>query len=114
MTFYANAAATADRLLGRFGYAVTIRGVATAGDPVTGASGADGAERDVQGLVRSIDNRTFAETLVQSGDRMFIFDGEVLRGEYVVDGGASYEVREVVHIKPDNATHVITKALVNG
>lgn len=114
MSIYTRAATTADRLLARFGYDVTIRAVGTAGDPVTGAGASDGATRTVRGLVRSIDNRTFPESLVQSGDRMFIFGGEVLRGEFVVDGSAAYEVREVVQIKPDNATHVITKALVNG
>ena len=114
MSIYARAATTADRLLARFGFDATIRAVGTAGDPVTGVGAADGATRDVRGLLRSIDNKAFPESLVQSGDRMFIFGGEVLRGEYFVDGGAEYEVREVVQIKPDNATHVITKALVRG
>lgn len=114
MTLYARAGLTADRLLARFGYNVTIRSVDTAGDPVTGLGGSVGATRTVVGMVRSIDNRAFPESLVQSGDRMFIFAGEVLRGEFVVDGGAVYSVAEVVQIKPDNATHVITKALVRG
>lgn len=114
MTLHTNAATSADRLLQRFGYDATIRAVGTAGDPVTGAGGGNGATRTVRALVRSIDHKTFPESLVQSGDRMFIFGGEVLRGEYLVDGSNVFEVREVVHIKPDNATHIITKALVNG
>ncbi|MEO1108265.1 MAG: hypothetical protein AAFX90_10115 [Pseudomonadota bacterium] len=114
MTFYSEMAATADELLTEFGYDATIRAADTTSDPVTGAGAADGATRTVRAVQTKIDFKVFPETLVQAGDRMFLFGAQVEQGEKLIDGTAEWAVRRVAHIKPDNSTHILTKALVSG
>lgn len=114
MTFYTDKAALADRLLTKFGYDATIRASDTASDPVHGFGYADGAERTVRAVQTKLDYKTFPEDLVQKGDRMFIFGANVDQGEKVVDASGEWAVKEVAHVKPDNSTHIITKALVRG
>lgn len=113
MAFYDDMAALADQMLTEFGFAATVRTADAPGDPVTGLGGAAGATRTVRAVQTKMDYRTFPETLVRAGDRMLIFGGAVEVGEKVIDGG-EWAVRQVAHIQPDNATHIITKALVSG
>ena len=114
MTFYAEMAAVADNALLEFGYDATIRAVGTASDPVTGAGAADGATRTVRAVQTKIDYKVFPESLVQAGDRMFLFGSLVDAGETLVDGTQEWAVTKVQHIQPDNSTHILTKALVRG
>lgn len=112
MTFYAEMQALADELLGtaEFGATLTIQGVPTPGDPVTGAGGSAGAARSIQGAAVKVDLRVFPETLVQVGDRMLITSDPVAVGEKW-QGRAIVAVMEV---KPDDATGILWKALVRG
>lgn len=114
MTFYSEMAAVADELLVEYGYDATIRAADTPSDPVTGVGGADGVTRTVRAVQTKMDYKVFPETLVQTGDRMFLFGGQVEQGEKLVDGSAEWAIAEVQHIRPDNATHILTKALVRG
>lgn len=111
MTFYADLAALADELLVEFGFDATVRGLPTPSDPVTGVGGSDGASRTVRAVLASIDSRVFPDTLVQNGDQMMIFGGVVNVGEFVEGKGA---VAEIQLVQPDDATHLITKALIRG
>ncbi|WP_299945352.1 hypothetical protein [uncultured Ruegeria sp.] len=114
MTFYSEMAAVADEMLLEFGYDATIRAADTASDPVTGAGAADGATRTVRALQTGIDYKVFPESLVQTGDRMFLFGAVVHVGEKLIDGTEEWAVKRVQHIQPDNSTHIMTKALVRG
>lgn len=108
--FYTEKAALADRLLLRFGYDATVTGVPMLPDPVTGAGGGAGAARTVRAVNTKIDFNTFPESLVETGDTMLILGGKVNVGESI--GGKS--VKQVAHVMPDNAAHIITRALVKG
>lgn len=108
--FYTEKAALADRLLLRFGYDATVTGQPTLPDPVTGAGGGAGASRTVRAVNTAVDHNTFPESLVETGDTMLILGGKVDVGEAV----GSMSVKHVAHVMPDNATHIITKALVKG
>jgi hypothetical protein len=114
MTFYSEMAAVADQLLAEFGYDSNIRAADTPSDPVTGLGGSDGATRAVRAVQTKMDYKVFPESLVQTGDRMFLFGGQVERGEKLVDGSTEWAIAQVQHIRPDNATHILSKALVRG
>ena len=114
MTFFSEMAAVADGLLVEFGYDADIRAADTPSDPVTGVGATDGAKRTVRAVQTKMDYKVFPETLVQSGDRMFLFGGQVEQGEKLIDGSAEWAIAQVQHIKPDNSTHILTKALVRG
>jgi len=108
--FYSDKAALADRLLLKFGYDATVTGRPTQPDPVTGAGGGAGVARTVRAVNTKIDYKTFPETLVRTGDTMLILGGLVEVGEAI----AGKAVKQVAHVQPDNATHIITKALVQS
>lgn len=114
MTFYARMQALADRQIADKGSSLTIKGLPAAGDPVDGTGGTDGDERSVDGVLTGIDYKTFPETMTRAGDVMLILGEPVLVGEKWVNGSAEWEVVAVKDIKPDNATHIATKALVRG
>lgn len=114
MATYTNAQALAARLIAAKGFAATVRAASTPADPLTGLGGADGASRTVNAVQTRIDYRTFPEGLVRQGDRMFIFAGPVAVGEYLIDGSDEWPIRETMRVEPDNASHIITKALVGG
>lgn len=110
MTFYERMDALATRQIADKGSTLTISARPTASDPVTGAVGSDGEDREIPGVVVKIDYRTFPETMVQAGDKMLLLDGEVEVGEKW--GGMT--IVAVSEVKPDNSTSLLHKALVRG
>lgn len=74
--FYDKMAATASRLVVKFGKSITIRRT-TAGtfDPVTGTQTGDTtADLTTNGIEQKIDTKLIDGTRIQNGDRMFVFD----------------------------------------
>ena len=65
MSLYSEFQALADELLGsdEFGTTLTITGVPTAGDPVTGAGASAGGSRTIQGVTTKVDFSVFPETI---------------------------------------------------
>lgn len=116
MTFYAEMAALVSELAGNdeFGRTLTIRGEPTAADPVTGSGGSDGSSRSVQGKDLNVDNRTFPETLAETGDRMLVIEGDISVGEVWVDGSNEWVVVDVRRFTNDSGSVIAAKALVRG
>lgn len=113
MVDYAKLAAVADRLIAENGFVATIQAASVATDPVTGLGGVDGSPRTVQAFQTAMDYKTFPDTVVTTGDRMMLFADRVEVGEVLVDNG-DWAVKAVMHIEPDNASHIITKAVIRG
>ena len=118
MTFYAEMKALSDELMGtaEFGAALTVQGLPTAGDPVTGAGASDGTQRTVNGVVTKVDLKVFPESMVQAGDRRIVFDGDgaIQVGEKWINGTEEWDIVQVMQVKPDNSTSILFKALVRG
>ena len=116
MAFYDRMKALADRQVANKGAALTIKGVPTAGDPVTGVGASDGATRTVQGVVTRVDNRVFPDTLTQSGDLMLLTEGgaALAVNEKWVNGVSDWSIVAVQQVIPNNSTSLIYKALVRG
>ena len=116
MVNYTNLKATADRLITANGKSLTIRGVPTAGDPVTGLSGSDGSTRTVYGFPTKIDFRTFPESMTQSGDKMLLLEGDsaVTIGEKWIDGTEEWDIVAVQQGIWGHTSDIIYKALVRG
>jgi len=114
MADYTNAQALADRLLAAKGFTATIRAEGTAADPVTGLGAADGATRTVSAVKARVDIGVFPESLAERSTCMLICDAIVRMGDVWVDGGTDRPVIGVMHVEPDNDSHIITKALIGG
>lgn len=114
MADFANAQAVAARLIAAKGFVATIRGAATPSNPVTGAGGSDGAERTVRAVKVKADTRAFGDDLAAQASCMLICDGPVLLADSWVDGSAVRPVIGVMAVEPDNASHIITKALIGA
>lgn len=115
MTFYARMQALADSQIAAKGAALTIRGVPTAGDPVTGAAAADGTSRTVNGVVTKVDYRTFPETMTQAGDLMLLLDADADVGEVWVRSDASeWTIKAVQKLNFNESDLIAVKALVRG
>ena len=114
MADYTRAQALATRLLTKKGFTATIRAEQTAADPVTGAGGADGADRTLQAVKVAIDERAFSTTLIERATAMLICDGPVSQDEFWVDNSSPRPIIATIDVEPDNASHVITKALIGG
>lgn len=112
MTIYSEFQALADELLGsdEFGTTLTVTGVPTAGDPVTGAGASAGVSRSIQGVITKVDFNVFPETVAQSTDKMLISSDSLERGERFGD----MTIVQVMKIEPDNATGILWKALIRG
>lgn len=111
---YAGLQATAARLIAAKGFAATIRSAGTASDPVTGLGAVAGTDRTVDAVKVAVDVRAFPETLTARATCMLICDGQVSASDKWVDGSDVRPVIAVMAVEPDNASHIITKALIGG
>lgn len=113
---YLRAAKTATRLLTQYGATMQLRAKDGKSDPVSGSGGSQGATRDVIGLVASVQDGVFTDSLRKAGDRMLILAPEsgAVAGEVWVDGAANWPIIELKTIKPDNQTVIAYRALVRG
>lgn len=114
MTFYERMRALASRQIAAKGSTVTIRGIPTPSDPVTGLGGADGAARSMSAVLTQVDYRTFPETIARAGDLMLLVDGTAEVGEKWVNGVSEWTIVAVSEVNPANDGAIITKALVRG
>ena len=113
---YARLAKRTTGLLKKYGATLVLRGDPTTSDPVSGTGGADGAARDVIGVLASVKDGYFTDSLRKSGDRMLTLAPESAAtvGEVWVDGADEWPLIEVKTIKPDNETVIAYRALVRG
>lgn len=114
MPEYDRAQATAQRLIAQKGFVATIRAVDTPTDPVFGFDQIPAATREVDAVRLRIDASLFTETLVEQASCMLLCDGPVQVGEKWIDGAAERPVLAVESVMPDNASHIISKALIRG
>lgn len=114
MADYSSAQAVANRLIAQKGFVATIRSAPTPTDPVTGDGGAAGTPRTVNAVKVAADKRAFADTLIERASCMLICDGAVSASETWVDGVTDRPIIAVMAVEPDNASHIITKALIGG
>lgn len=114
MSEYAGITQSAAALIAQKGFVATIRGEPTPTDPVTGGGGSDGAIRSVAAVKVGIDRSQFSETLTERAQCTLICDGPVQVGEVWVDGSAERPVIGTMIVEPDNASHIITKALIGA
>ena len=103
---YARLAKRTTGLLKKYGATLVLRGDPTTSDPVSGAGGADGAARDVIGVLASVKDGYFTLTLAP--------ESAATVGEVWVDGADEWPLIEVKTIKPDNETVIAYRALVRG
>jgi len=111
MTFYSRMAATALRLLTKFGKPVTLtRTSGGAYSPVTGPilAGTD-ASVTTTGLIKPYPNRLIDGTRIQSGDREIVLSSEhtPLMDDKPNIGGQVWNIINIKTVKPDDATPVV-------
>lgn len=114
MANYNNAQVTAQRLIAQKGFVATFRTKDAAKDPVTGLGGAAGATRTVNAVKVAIDQETFEQTLAAKAACVLLCDGPVDVSDTWVDGSTDRPVIATKTVSPDNATHLLTKALIGG
>lgn len=110
MEFYASLAATASRLLEKYGKAITFkRETAGSYDPVTGATVAGTITTHTpNGIFQTIRSDLIDGTRIQSGDKMFVIDSsfEPVLSDKVVISGADWSIQEVTPSQPADTTLV--------
>lgn len=113
---YTRIAVRVKELLSKYGSTLTIRDRWASADPVTGLGGADGADRDVIGVITAVKDGFFADSNRKSGDRMLVLapDSAVVAGEIWVNGAEQWPLIEVNKVAPDNQTVISYNALVRG
>lgn len=109
--FYTKMAATALRLLTKFGKTVTlVRVTGDSYDPITGAA-VDGTDAPVTttGLIKPYPDKMIDGTRILSGDRELVLSNEQepLPTDKVVVGGENWAIVDIKTVKPDDATPVV-------
>lgn len=113
---YIRAANTATRLLAKYGAELTIRSAPVKSDPQTGQGGSAGVDRSVVGVISSLSDGVFSESLRKAGDRMLVLapEANVEIGETWVEGLNHWPILDLKTISPDGETVVAYRALVRG
>ena len=113
---YAPLTATALRLITKFGADMTFRDAGTTGDPVTGLGAVAGTDRTLKGVQIKVDIKVFPETVIQSGDRMLLIEGDavVSTSDKWVFGSAPWQILGVAPIIPNGTDIVASKILVRA
>ena len=113
---YAPLTTAALRLITKFGADLTFRDEGTTGDPVTGLGAVAGANRTLKGVQIKVDIKVFPETVIQTGDRMLLIEGDavVLTSDKWVFGSAPWQILGVVPIIPNGSDIVASKILVRA
>ena len=113
---YAPLTATALRLITKFGSDMTFKDEGTTGDPVTGLGAVAGASRTLKGVQIKVDIKVFPETVIQTGDRMLLIEGDaiVLTSDKWVFGAAPWQIVAVSPIIPNGSDIVASKILVRA
>lgn len=112
---YTKIAATALRLIAKYGETMTFRAAGSSADPVTGLGGTAGATRTMQGVVGRVDLRDYPETVIQSGDKALIVEGgDIAKTDKWVNGSEEWHIVAVSPIAPNGTDIVAVKVLVRA
>ena len=117
MTLYTNAAATALRLLTKFGQDITLRKLTPAVyDPSTGATTPGTSDTTRKGVLLDYDRVNFGETLqdgtlVTGADRRLLLDANgvapTLADRIFTVGGNEWVIRDIKTLDPSGASPVL-------
>jgi len=111
MSFYSKMAATALKLLTKFGASVTLKRVAgETFDPISGVTVA-GTDSSVAttGVLRTYPDKVIDGTRIMSGDRELVLSNEQVPqlSDYAVINSEQWSIVTIRTVKPDSSTAVV-------
>lgn len=110
--FYNRMAATAERLMGNYGNAVSIkRETGGTFDPVTGATTAGTLSTFTpKGIFQRIPNNLIDGTRIKASDRMLVVDSSYVGmiSDKVVIDSQDWSIAELREVKPNGSNNVVT------
>lgn len=105
---YSGMAATASRLIARFGVSCTVRDITgETHNPVTGAvTGGANADTTVNAVLTEITSENYPDAVIQAGDKRAVLDGPIAVDNQLIHDSEAWKCVSVREVKPGDTSLV--------